>query len=243
MDYSIQNNKFYHHLGQVDITGDDLKIWKLKTFVDQIITDLEPYPVENIAVAGYLGNPKVTWSQSSSTQDNVTQYKIYRHLNTGQQQIGPFYLEGTVNSTTFEYIDTELDLGRNWRAYYVVAADNGGFESVNSDTVDIQVSGFSKEYTLEDRNTIIPVTNRLNQNYPNPFNPATIINYSIKSDGFVKLTVYDVLGKEVALLVNKNLPSGKHQVAFDGSNLQSGVYFYEISTTNFRDVKKLLLLK
>lgn len=136
-----------------------------------------------------------------------------------------------------------MDLGSNWRAYYVVTADNGGFESVNSDTVDILVSAFFKGDTLQDQNTIIPVTNRLNQNYPNPFNPNTIISYSFKSDGFVKLTVYDILGKEVALLVNENLSAGEYQVEFNESELESGVYFYEITAGDFRDVKKLVLIK
>jgi len=83
----------------------------------------------------------------------------------------------------------------------------------------------------------------LNQNYPNPFNPITTISYQIPTDGFVTLKVYDVLGKEVASLINEQKTSGRYDVQFDGSNLSSGIYFYKISAGNYTDTKKLMLMK
>ena len=83
----------------------------------------------------------------------------------------------------------------------------------------------------------------LSQNYPNPFNPTTKINFSITEAGFVKLKVYDILGREVAILINKQLESGKHTVDFNANKLASGVYYYRISIADFVDVKKMLLLK
>ena len=83
----------------------------------------------------------------------------------------------------------------------------------------------------------------LYQNYPNPFNPTTSINFSIPQDGLVKLVVYDVLGKEIATLVNSEQTSGTYQVTFDASKLNSGVYFYKITSGDFSDVKKMLLVK
>jgi Secretion system C-terminal sorting domain len=83
----------------------------------------------------------------------------------------------------------------------------------------------------------------LNQNYPNPFNPSTTISFSLKEKSFVTLKVFDILGKEVSTVVNEQLPTGTHQIEFDGSGLKSGIYFYEIRANYFRDVKKLLLLK
>lgn len=98
----------------------------------------------------------------------------------------------------------------------------------------------------------------LSQNYPNPFNPVTTISYQIPTDGFVTLKVYDVLGKEVATLVNGQKLSGSYIVQFDGSNLSSGIYFYKISVGDaaanlsadkassahgYSDTKKLMLMK
>lgn len=83
----------------------------------------------------------------------------------------------------------------------------------------------------------------LSQNYPNPFNPNTNINYSISQTSFVTLKVYDLLGKEVAILVNEVKPIGNYETEFDGSNLSSGVYFYRMQAGSFSDTKKFILLR
>jgi hypothetical protein len=80
-------------------------------------------------------------------------------------------------------------------------------------------------------------------NYPNPFNPSTIINYSVKDAGLVKIKVYDILGSEVATLVNENKSAGNFAIEFNASNLPSGIYFYKISTDKFTEVKKMILLR
>lgn len=83
----------------------------------------------------------------------------------------------------------------------------------------------------------------LGQNYPNPFNPSTSINYTIANSGLVTLKVYDVLGKEVATLVNETKNAGSHKVNFDASNLSSGLYIYTIQSGEFVSSKKMMLLK
>lgn len=83
----------------------------------------------------------------------------------------------------------------------------------------------------------------LSQNYPNPFNPSTSIEYSVPSNDYVNLKVYDVLGNEVAILVNEQKQAGNYRVSFDGSKLPSGVYFYSIQTGRFYQVRKMLLIK
>jgi hypothetical protein len=89
----------------------------------------------------------------------------------------------------------------------------------------------------------IPDKYSLEQNYPNPFNPATSINFSIPKAGNVRLTVYDILGKEIALLVDENLTAGTYKADFDASNFSSGTYFYRIEADGFTDVKKMILIK
>ncbi len=83
----------------------------------------------------------------------------------------------------------------------------------------------------------------LQQNYPNPFNPATTIKFSIPKAGQVTLRVYNLLGKQVAELVNSEMSAGNKTVNFDASNLSSGIYFYKLSTENFVNIKKMVLLQ
>jgi hypothetical protein len=87
------------------------------------------------------------------------------------------------------------------------------------------------------------VSYTLSQNYPNPFNPTTAITYSVPQSSFVTLKVYNVLGSEVASLVNGVVEAGVHKVNFSGVDLNSGVYFYTIKAGNFSETKKLMLMK
>lgn len=90
---------------------------------------------------------------------------------------------------------------------------------------------------------ILPIEFSLDQNFPNPFNPRTKITYSIKEEGLVTLKIYDVLGKEIATLVNENKPSGNYEAEFDASQLPSGIYIYKLQAGSFISSKKMLLLK
>jgi hypothetical protein len=81
------------------------------------------------------------------------------------------------------------------------------------------------------------------QNYPNPFNPSTKIKYEIPERSFITIKVYNILGKEIAILVNEEILSGSHEVEFDGKGLASGIYYYRITTDNFSQTKKMILLK
>ena len=83
----------------------------------------------------------------------------------------------------------------------------------------------------------------LDQNFPNPFNPTTTISYEIAKEGFVKLLVYNILGKEISNLVNEVQSPGKYEVKFDGRNLSSGIYFYQLNAGNYSATKKLMLMK
>jgi hypothetical protein len=86
-------------------------------------------------------------------------------------------------------------------------------------------------------------TFRLYQNYPNPFNPTTKIKYQIPVLSKVRLTVYDMLGREIKTLINEEKPAGPYEVEFNGAGLSSGVYFYRIETGKYSDTKKFVLLK
>ena len=83
----------------------------------------------------------------------------------------------------------------------------------------------------------------LKQNFPNPFNPSTQINYNVADSGFVNLRVYNILGIEVATLVNEFKPAGRYQVSFNANNLSSGVYIYNLSVNDFTNTRKMILEK
>jgi len=94
-------------------------------------------------------------------------------------------------------------------------------------------------------NYVIPIEYRLDQNYPNPFNPSTKIRYTVKTSSFVTLKVYNMLGKEVAVLLNEDKQPGEYEIDFSAGkfNLASGVYFYRLAASSFTSIKKMVLLK
>jgi photosystem II stability/assembly factor-like uncharacterized protein len=98
-------------------------------------------------------------------------------------------------------------------------------------------------FTENETNTSQPNKFLLSQNYPNPFNPRTSLQYAISSRQFVTLKVYDLLGREIATLVNEEKPAGEFEVEFDGANLPSGIYFYQLKAGEYSETRKMVLLK
>ena len=135
--------------------------------------------------------------------------------NGGKVIFLPFGFESINNSTSSNTRDQLMGAALNW--FYNISA------------VDNQVTG-SMSYSL-------------GQNYPNPFNPSTIISFTAPQTGLVTLKVYNLLGQEVATLINKVLPANNYKINFDGRNLTSGVYFYTIKAGSFSATKKMLLIK
>ncbi len=96
---------------------------------------------------------------------------------------------------------------------------------------------------INQNGTEIPNNYSLSQNYPNPFNPVTNIKFNLPKSGYVKLVVFDIMGREVATMVNENLNAGSYTADFDASRLSSGIYFYKLITADFTDTKKMMLVK
>jgi photosystem II stability/assembly factor-like uncharacterized protein len=154
--------------------------------------------------------------------------------------------------STSQWIMSSIYLSQNSIYYWKVNAKYGTNTSFWSDVWNFKTSRIFKVEMLSD---IIPKEYCLYSNYPNPFNPSTKIKFDIPSkvksqtSGYpslwenVKLVIYDVLGHEVATLVNENLKPGTYEVEWDGSNLASGVYYYQLKTDEFTDTKRMILLK
>ena len=111
------------------------------------------------------------------------------------------------------------------------------------ENINLKILIGDSEYIDNERKLLIPKSISLNQNYPNPFNPSTTIEYSIPEKSIVELKVFDLLGKEISTLVNREMSPGKYELLFDASELTSGVYFYKLRIGNFIDTKKMMFLK
>ena len=169
------------------------------------------------SVLGKLNGEKISSKNLSSNQ--LTSLK----LNTNSLQVKTVKAVLTVNTNLSQ---PEI--------YYV--------ERYSSDGASLgKSSGEVNEITLQGNELVTIYT--LAQNYPNPFNPTTTINYQIPKDGFVTLKIYDVLGREVASLVNENKSTGRYNVNFNAGNLASGVYLYQLKVNDFVATKKLMLVK
>jgi hypothetical protein len=149
--------------------------------------------------------------------------------------------------------------GLNWAQISGGLPTNPVVSSIASDTIDIYVSTYKNtslgaEVFFRPLNTIgiqqisaeIPVNFSLSQNYPNPFNPETKIKFTISANVKAKniqLEVYNAIGRKIALLVNESLAAGVYEYKFDASDLSNGIYFYSLSVGDFKETKKMMLVK
>ena len=102
-----------------------------------------------------------------------------------------------------------------------------------------KITAISEDAAVSDQ----PLGFVLEQNYPNPFNPNTAISYAIPNDGLVTIKIYDALGREVGIIVNEYKSTGRYTAAFDASKLSSGIYMYRLTTKDFVQTKKMILVK
>lgn len=147
----------------------------------------------------------------------------------------PIRLSNTINSTNNQYCPYISPDGK-----YLFFTKDGDLWWVDSKVVTRH-----KPVGIQKEGNIIPDEYKLHQNYPNPFNPKTNIKYQMANNLLRKVTlkVYDILGKEIAILVNEKQSPGIYNVTFDASKLPSGMYFYKIETVDFSDTKKMILIK
>lgn len=120
---------------------------------------------------------------------------------------------------------------------------NTGFAACNLGNIFKTTNSGGDPIGIQQISNHLPEKFELLQNYPNPFNPVTNIQFSVPKGEFVKLIIYDALGKQIDLLVNSYLNPGIYNVDFNAANLNSGVYFYKISAGNFSQTKKMVLIK
>jgi hypothetical protein len=196
-------------------------------------------PVELVSFTSSIINNTVGLNWITATELNNSGFEIQRSLsptpslkegalgNSDWQKIG--FVNGNGTSTevhSYSFVDANPVTGISYYRLKQIDFD-GTFDYSN--IVEV-VYGAVAEFALE-------------QNYPNPFNPTTKINYSIKEKGNVELKIFDLLGSEIATLVNEEKTPGNYEVFFDASNLSSGVYLYTIKAGSFVQTRKMLLMK
>ncbi|HRN26156.1 MAG TPA: T9SS type A sorting domain-containing protein [Ignavibacteriaceae bacterium] len=189
-------------------------------------------PVELTSFAATTDNKNVNLNWSTATELNNSGFQIERSNGSEYQVVGFVAGHGTTTDVqNYSYTDQNVKAGSY--TYRLKQVDfNGTFEY--SDAIEVEVLGI-KEFAL-------------GQNYPNPFNPSTKINFSLAVDSKVSLKIFDVLGQEVATLINGQLAAGSQEVSFNASSLNSGVYFYRIDADGidgqkFSSVRKMILTK
>lgn len=182
--------------------------------------------------------------------DGLTGPASAAHIHAGAPgQGGSPVIPLTVNvldETVADVSDTTMIQLLRGGSHYVnvhTAAFSGG--EIRGDIFAVDGSGDNGPTTVKSKNTggTIPQAFVLEQNYPNPFNPATTINYQLPVNAAVTVKVYDLVGREVATLVNAEQAAGKYSVHFNASELSSGMYFYQLKAGTSVSTKKMMLLK
>ena len=185
-------------------------------------------PVELVSFTASANRMNADLNWSTATEVNNFGFDVERKTSNNWNKVGFVEGNGTTNSSkNYSYADNNLTSGKY--SYRLKQIDRDGkFEY--SQSVEVTIGQVPKEFALL-------------QNYPNPFNPSTMISYQLPANSHISLKVYDMLGNEVATLVNQTKEAGSYTAEFDGSQLSSGVYFYTINAGSFSATKKLTLLK
>ena len=206
--------------------SDDQGIYDISDFPFSI----RPYiPVELVSFNAIVSTNNISLTWSTATEVNNLGFEVQRSVDNSEfLTIG--FVNGygtTTEPNNYSYIDYNVVPGKYY--YRLKQIDLDGTFEYSHIVVEVEFVG--------------PGKFELNQNYPNPFNPSTVITYSVPGAEFVTLKVYDILGNEIAVLVDGERDAGTHNVEFNSSGLSSGTYFYRIQAGSFTDTRKMILLK
>ena len=195
---------------------------KIYSFIPTVV------PVELISFSATIIDSKVKLDWFTATETNNSGFAVERatDLSNFEELI---FIGGngtTLERNVYSYLDESVQSGIYHYRLKQIDFD-GSFEYLNTVSVDLGMPG---GFVLK-------------QNYPNPFNPITNIEFQLPVSGFISLKVFDVLGNQVKTLINEEKKAGFYQIAFDASDLPSGVYLYKLSTESFSDIKKMTVLK
>jgi hypothetical protein len=186
-------------------------------------------------LAATVVNEVAELSWTAVAAEDLMLYNIYR--STRNDTAVSEYIN-SVSALETTYYDSSLTISGTYY-YWISALDSVGNESGFSevDSIDIIISALESDLNVTANKFA------LYQNYPNPFNPTTKINYELPITNYVDLSIYNTLGQKVKVLVSERQAAGRYVVEWDASGMASGVYYYVINTSEFQDVKKMILIR
>ncbi|MBN8570707.1 MAG: T9SS type A sorting domain-containing protein [Ignavibacteria bacterium] len=191
-------------------------------------------------------NGGADWITRYSSYGSVTYNMKFFDLYTGYRTVKEGFLSSYQIQKTTDAGETFFNMNfysdsRSLRKFSFIN-QNTGWVAGSGGTILKTTTGGSS-IGIQQVSSYLPDKFYLEQNYPNPFNPATVISFQLPAAGFVKLKVFDLLGREVANLLNENLSAGSYKYDFNASDLTSGIYFYKLETENFSETRKMVLVK
>ncbi|MBK6764826.1 MAG: T9SS type A sorting domain-containing protein [bacterium] len=199
---------------------------------DYIVADLQ-LPVELMSFTADGSNGRVVLNWRTASELNNEGFDLQRHEGDGWVSISGLITGAgsTSSSRSYQFLDTDVAVGETY-SYRLMSIDMDGNRMVVAEVAS----------EVEPSNAVVSKF-ALYQNYPNPFNPTTQITYDLAEAANVSLKVFNLLGREVASLVNGAQSAGHYTVDFDATGLPSGMYFYRLETPQFTDMRKMMLLK
>ncbi|MCW9066541.1 MAG: T9SS type A sorting domain-containing protein, partial [Ignavibacteriaceae bacterium] len=196
--------------------------------------------LDDVAVAGSVPVELASFTASVSGNDVTLSWMTATELNnTG------FYIERRTADDSWNNLGFIEGHGTTTETHSYIFVDKGLASGIyNYRIMQVDFDGSFKYYKLNQKVEIAtPISYALSQNYPNPFNPTTKIKYSVPVDGFVNITVFNILGEKVAELVNSIQKAGNNELTFNASNFVSGMYIYRMESGSFVSIKKMMILK
>ena len=234
---------------------DEVKIWQKALTRDEIIRNvINPIIGNEDSLSGF-------WNFNEGIGDTLYDNSIYniKGIINGATWDGGYFLTSITVDTPVGSQRLEVSSTVGFSISDNIVINRGGAnEETNIITgfgsmllqTPLQFNHLSGELIVKLNSTSvngnyidIPNDYTLYHNYPNPFNPSTTIEFTLPKSEFVELKVYNILGKEVTTLVSKKLNQGNHTFQFDGRNLASGIYYYQLVSGEYREVKKMVLMK
>ena len=220
----VTSLRIFHRVDEEDFRADTVTA---QLGIDNITAAEQPLPVEFIAFNAFTEGSSVNLSWTTATEINNHGFEVQRKIK-GLEWITRGFVKGEGTSTEkHNYSFVEQNVPEGNYAYRLKQVDYSGIFSY-SDIIEVNV-GVSRFY--------------LSQNYPNPFNPVTTIKYSLQQTGYITLKVFNTIGEEVATLASNVEEAGSHEVGFDASALNSGVYYYRLESGGFSETNKMILIK
>ncbi|MCH7496051.1 MAG: T9SS type A sorting domain-containing protein, partial [Candidatus Marinimicrobia bacterium] len=194
-------------------------------------------PAAPAGLEGSVSNDEVAlgWGLGDPRDDTFKENNVYRGTTSN-----PATMTLLASTSANDYVDATAEIGVNYW-YAVTSVDFAGNESGFSNVAAVMITGIGDESSL-------PTEFALRQNYPNPFNPSTTISYSLPTASEVRIVVYNLLGNEIATIVNAQQAAGYHNVEWNGRSdsgqlVSTGVYFYRINADDFTAIRKMILMK